>query len=117
MKLHFTSGYHPGDGQTEHTNQTLEQYIWVYCNYLQDNWFGLLLLAEFTYNNTLSVTTTITLFYANKGYHPNLTIHPEQELASSCTKEFVTDLDELHQHLREHMAAAQLRYQGTTDAT
>src|SRR6266481_4555622 len=27
MKLHFTSGYHPeGDGQTEHTNQTHEQY-------------------------------------------------------------------------------------------
>ena len=30
MKLHFTSGYHlEGDGQTKHTNQTLEQYIWV----------------------------------------------------------------------------------------
>src|SRR5437660_7756166 len=27
MRLHFTSGYHPeGDGQTERTNQTLEQY-------------------------------------------------------------------------------------------
>ena len=28
MTLHFTSGYHPeGDGQTEHMNQTLEQYL------------------------------------------------------------------------------------------
>ena len=28
MKLHFTSGYHPkGNGQTEHANQTLQQYI------------------------------------------------------------------------------------------
>jgi len=34
MKLHFTSGYHPeGDGQTKHTNQTLEQYLRIYCNY------------------------------------------------------------------------------------
>jgi len=34
MQLHFTSGYHPeGDGQTERTNQTLEQYLRVYCNY------------------------------------------------------------------------------------
>ena len=34
MQLHFTSGYHPkGDGQTDHTNQTLEQYLCVYCNY------------------------------------------------------------------------------------
>src|SRR6266481_3740670 len=43
MKLHFTSSYHPeGDGQTERTNQTLEQYLRVYCNYQQDNWSGLL---------------------------------------------------------------------------
>jgi Integrase core domain len=34
MELHFTSGYHPeGDGQTERMNQTLEQYLHVYCNY------------------------------------------------------------------------------------
>ena len=102
MKLHFTSGYYPeGDGQTECTNQTLEQYIRVYCNYHQDNWFRLLPLVvlEFAYNNAPSATTTVTPFYANKGYHPNLTIHPERELVSSRTKEFVTDLDELHQHL------------------
>ena len=34
MWLHFTSDYYPkGDGQTKHTNQTLEQYLYVYCNY------------------------------------------------------------------------------------
>jgi len=34
MKLHYTSGYHPKtDGQTERTNQTLEQYLRTYCNY------------------------------------------------------------------------------------
>ena len=38
MQLHFTLGYHPeGDGQTECTNQTLKQYLHVYCNYQQDN--------------------------------------------------------------------------------
>jgi len=84
MKLHFTSGYHPeGDGQTERTNQTLEQYLQVYCNYQQDNWSKLLPLAEFAYNNTPSATTGITPFFANKGYHPNLTVHPEHDLASA----------------------------------
>src|ERR1700728_4142006 len=58
MKLYFTSGYHPeGDGQTECTNQTLEQYLCIYCNYQQDNWSELLALAEFAYNNALSATT------------------------------------------------------------
>ena len=62
MKLHFTSRYHPeGDGQMEWTNQTLEQYIRVYCNYQQDNWDELLPLAEFAYNNAPSGTTGITL--------------------------------------------------------
>ena len=117
MKLHFTSGYYPeGDGQTEHTNQTLEQYIQVYCNYQQDNWYRLLPLGEFAYNNAPSATTKVTPFYANKGYHLNLTVHLECDLTSPRAQEFVTDLDELHQHLRENMVAAQLRYQGTTDA-
>ena len=92
MKLHFTLGYHlEGDGQTEHTNQTLEQYIWVYCNYQQDNWYQLLPLSKFIYNNAPSTITKVTPFYANKGYHPNLTIHPEQDLASPWAQEFITN--------------------------
>ena len=52
MWLHFTSGYHPeDDGQTKCTNQTLKQYLHVYCNYQQDNWSELLPLIEFAYNN------------------------------------------------------------------
>jgi hypothetical protein len=55
MTLHFTSGYHPeGDGQTKHVNQTLKQYLRVYCNYQQDNWLYFLPLAEFVYNNAPS---------------------------------------------------------------
>ena len=108
MKLHFTSGYHPeGDGQTEQTNQTLEQYIRVYCNYQQDNWFALLPLTEFAYNNAPSATTGIMPFYANKGYHLNITVHPECDLASAHTQNFVTNLDELHQELKQRIANAQ----------
>ena len=60
--------------------------------------------------------TKVTPFYANKGYHLNLTIHPEQDLASAWAWEFVTNLNELHQHLQENMVATQLQYQGTADA-
>ena len=69
MQLHFTSDYHPeGNGQTKCMNQTLEQYLRVYCNYQQDNWSELLSLAEFAYNNALSATTGVFPFFANKGY-------------------------------------------------
>ena len=76
--LHFTSSYHPeGDGQTERMNQTLEQYLRIYSNYQQDNWSKLLPLVEFAYNNAPNATTGISPFFANKGYNPNLSIHPE----------------------------------------
>src|SRR5882724_5107267 len=117
MKLHFTSRYHPeGDGQTERTNKTLEQYLRVYCNYQQDNWSKLLPLAEFAYNNTPSATTGITPFFANEGYHPNLMVHPKHNLASASAHNFVTDLDELHQQLQQHIAEAQHRYQTSADS-
>jgi len=93
MRLHFTSGYHPeGDRQTERTNQTLEQYLHVYCNYQQDNWSKLLPLAEFAYNNAPSTTTSVSLFFANKGYHPNITVHPERDIASSRARDFAIDV-------------------------
>ena len=34
-------------------------------------------LAEFAYNNAPSATTGVSPFFANKGYHPNLSIYPE----------------------------------------
>ena len=83
MTIHFTSGYHPeGDGQTNQTNQTLEQYLCIYCNYQQDDWSNLLPLAEFTFNNAPSATTGVSPFFANKGYHPDITVHPNLELSS-----------------------------------
>ena len=116
MKLHFTSGYHPeGDSQTERTNQTLEQYIRVYCNYQQDNWSELLPLAEFAYNNAPSATTGVSPFFANKGYHPTLSVHPKHDLASAQACEFVIDLDDLHSFLHTHISKAQKHYQGPAD--
>ena len=116
MRLHFTSGYHPeGDGQTEHTNQTLEQYLRVYCNYQQDNWSELLPLMEFAYNNAPSATTGVSPFFANKEYHPNITVHPERDIASSRARDFAVDLDELQSTLKAEISEAQQHYQKSAD--
>jgi hypothetical protein len=117
MRLHFTSGHHPeGDGQTERANQTLEQYLRIYCTYQQDNWSDLLPLAEFAYNNAPSATTGVSPFFANKGYHPNISVYPERDLTSARARDYAIDLDELHEFLRSEMARAQKRYQGPADA-
>ena len=111
MKIHFTLGYHPeGDGQTKCLNQTLEQYLQIFCNYQQDNWSELLSLAEFTYNNAPSATMGVSPFYANKGYHPNITVYPECKIASEHAQQYVVDLGELHTELRSQMSSTQKHY-------
>jgi len=94
----------------------LEQYLHIYCNYQQDNWSEILPLAEFAYNNAPSATTGVSPFFANKGYHPNLIVYPERDIASSCTCDFILNLDELQDTLKEEIAKAQRQYQPSTDS-
>ncbi|MBW0491749.1 hypothetical protein O181_031464 [Austropuccinia psidii MF-1] len=45
--------YHPEtNGQEERVNKILEQYLWMYFSYHQDDWNTWLPLAEFSYNNS-----------------------------------------------------------------
>src|SRR5258708_3042413 len=109
MRLHFTSGYHPeGDGQMEHANQVLEQY-------LQDNWVNLLPMAEFAYNNTMNATTGVSPFFANKGYHPEFTADLQVETSLAKAQAFVADLERIQAELKENIAQAQERYWKNAD--
>ena len=66
-----STSFHPQtDGQTERMNQTLEAYLRIFCNYDQDDWFDLLPLAEFAYNNATQESMKMSPFYANYGLHP-----------------------------------------------
>jgi len=116
MKLHFTLGYHPeADGQTERTNQTLEQFLRVYCNYQQSDWARLLPLAEFTYNNTSSSTTGVSPFFANKGYHPKAHFSIEGSPTPGSANEYASKLEEIHTKLKQTIRTAQHRYQVAAD--
>ena len=116
MWLHFTSGYHSeGNGQTKCMNQTLKQYLHVYCNYQQDNWSKLLPLMEFAYNNALSATGVFP-FFANKRYYPNITVHLKHNIAFFQAYNFAIDLNELQSTLKAEISMVQQRYQKSTDA-
>ena len=67
----LSSSYHPQtDGQTEQTNQRLEQYLQCFINYQQDDWVDFLHMAEFAYKNSIHSSTGYSPFFANTGYHP-----------------------------------------------
>ena len=66
----MSTAYHPQtDGQTEHVNQALEQYLRCYINYNLSNWLDLLPSAEFAYNNQAYKGIKESLFYLEYGRH------------------------------------------------
>jgi hypothetical protein len=77
----LTSAYHPEtDGQTERQNQTLEQYLRIYCTLEQDDWATWISIAEFAYNDSVHATTGTTPFRANLGVDPRSANWPTMAL-------------------------------------
>jgi hypothetical protein len=119
IKCNFSTAFHPQtDGQTERVNQTLEQYLRMFCSYQQDNWADLLSSAEFTYNNTDHSSTKYSPFYANTGYHP---LHPSTiidltESQAPSVTERLERIRSLHTALKSNMQEAQERYTKYYDA-
>ena len=58
------------DGQSQNTNQFIEQYLRIFINYAQNDQVEQLPIAEFTYNNYMSESIGVTLFYANLSLYP-----------------------------------------------
>jgi len=58
------------DGKTERLNQTIEAYLRAFVGHEQDHWVGLLPIAEFAYNNSITTGYSMSPFYANYGFHP-----------------------------------------------
>ena len=103
IKANLSTAYHPKtDGQTKQVNQILEQYLRIFVNYQQDNWEHILPLAEFAYNNTQHSATSVTPFFANKGFHPRLEVSLNS-VPSESAHEMASDLKELHQYLRKQL--------------
>src|ERR1700734_1383006 len=60
IERRLSTAYHPQtDGQTERVNQEVEQYLRRFVNYEQDDWAEWLPLAEFTYNDHVSSSTSV----------------------------------------------------------
>ena len=120
IKGNKSTAYHPqSDGQTERVNQVLEQYLRIFCDYQQDDWFRLLPLAEFTYNNAQHTSTKTSPFYANYGYHPRCTLKvtssDDDRTVNPAAENLLEKLKTIHSDLREHLQAAQTAYKAQYD--
>jgi hypothetical protein len=71
IQQNISTAYHPcTDGQSERSNQWLEQYLRFWVNEHQDNWAQYLPLTEFAHNNWPNESTRESPFQVLMGYHP-----------------------------------------------
>src|SRR6266480_6873095 len=101
VHLNMSIAFHPQtDSQSEALNQVLEQYLWIFCTYHQDDWVKLLPFAEFLYNNFISTSTKMIPFYAIYGQHPR-SVWPSIQEKCVADNEFIDRLDAKGRAARE----------------
>ena len=70
-KQNLSSVFNPqSDGQTEWTNQTLEQCLQIYADPGQTNWVQNLMLAEIVYNSIFHNSIKMTPFMETCDFNP-----------------------------------------------
>jgi len=116
----LSTAFHPQtDGQTERVNAVVEQHLHAYVVYLQDDWADFLFLAEFAGNNQVSDTTTLSLFFANLGFHPryDFELDIREDTADEHQAQTAAErLELIHEVVRTEMRYAQLRQAEGADA-
>ena len=111
IKVCLSSAYHPqSNGQTERTNQTLEQYLRCFSSGSQDDWSSLLPYAEFAYNNSVHSATNQTPFWSNFGFHPSFLPNATPELSVPAVQDRIASIQQNFQRIQETMQKAQDDY-------
>ncbi|MBW0470146.1 hypothetical protein O181_009861 [Austropuccinia psidii MF-1] len=112
----LSTAFHPEtDGQTERVNQILEQYLWMYVSYHQNDWYTWLSLAEFDYNNTEHSSTKQSPFFTIYGRNSSFdSIHISQD---SPAGKWSTKLQSLKQVVKEELESTIRRFKKYSDRT
>jgi len=86
----LSTAYHPQtDGQSERTNQEVEQVLRTVVAWHQDDWVDWLPLVEFALNNRYKKALGTTPFYANYGFHPQIGSLPRIDTPIDSVENFV----------------------------
>ncbi|CAI7884325.1 unnamed protein product [Closterium sp. NIES-53] len=105
-RLQFSSSYHPDtNGQTERTNQMMEQLIRATCDD-PTTWEQQLPLIDFAYNKATSATTQQSLFYLNYRQNPTVPLTPSQDNPTPRAQQFAEILQDARTRATEAIKKA-----------
>ena len=108
IETKLSMAYHPEtDGQTERTNQELEQYLRMYVNHRQNNWAEWLATAEFAFNNKIHTATKMSPFQVNYGREPRMGFDIRKKGKNEKAEEFVKEMKERHEEAKVVLVKSQ----------
>jgi len=82
IQLSSSIAWHPQtDGQTERVNQELDQFLRLFINKWQNNWYDLLPITEFQHNNHVHSVTQQPPFLLDTRRIPHMGFEPSQVLS------------------------------------
>ena len=92
----------------------MKNYLRAYISHLQDDWMDHLPMAEFAANNHMNMSTEITPFFADNGFHLCTSIEPPQAYQDANWKaklltanKIVTNQEQMATFLQDQLAWAQ----------
>jgi transposase InsO family protein len=110
IRPRMSTTFHPHtDGQTEYLNQTIESCLRSFVNHEQDDWLNLLPMAEFAYNNSVTTTTGLLLFYMNFGFHPRATNPAAANSLNPASRVYTHWMYTVHEEARKTLEKTQER--------
>jgi len=108
IEIKLSTAYHPQtNGQTERTNQELEQYLRMYVNHRQNNWSEWLAMAEFAFNNKVHTATKRLPFQANYGREPRMGFDIRKKGKNVKAEEFAREMKDRHKEARSALVKSQ----------
>jgi len=108
IETKLSMAFHPQtDGQTEHANQKLEQYLRMFVDYCQEQWPDWLDMAEFAYNNKVNSSTKVSPFMANNGRNPRMGFEMRKKEKVLRAEEFAAKMKEIQEEAQAALRKAQ----------
>ena len=116
IETKLSTAYYPEtNGQTERTNQELEQYLRIYVNHRQNNWAEWLATAEFAFNNKVYIATKISPFQVNYGREPRIGFDIRKKRKNEKAEKFVKEMKERHEEVRAALVKSQEKMKRQAD--
>ncbi len=122
INIKLSTTYHSEiDDQIEKVNAVMKHYLWVFVNYMQNDWAKWLSEVKFIVNNTSLLITLASFFLINLSQNSRLDFEFSESLLKNLTsqawdklfnvKEFIKKMKKLTEHLRNEMLITQIIYE------